>query len=48
MTTLFIAITWGIAFVYPNIDKVLTIMGGLCAATLDYGIPMFCYVKLSE
>lgn len=48
MTTIFIIVTWGIAFVYPNIDKVLAIMGGLCAATLDYGIPMYCYVKLSE
>jgi len=48
MTTIFIIITWAIALVYPNIDKVLAIMGGLCAATLDYGIPMFCYVKLSD
>lgn len=48
MTILYVAITWGIAFVYPKIDKVLAIMGGLCAATLDYGIPMYCYVKLSE
>ena len=23
-------------------------MGGLCAATLDYLIPTYCYVKLSE
>jgi hypothetical protein len=23
-------------------------MGGLCAATLDYFIPMYCYVKLSD
>ena len=48
MTSVFILVTWGIAIVYPNIDKVLAIMGGLCAATLDYGIPMFRYVKLSE
>lgn len=48
MTTIFIVITWGIAFVYPNIDKVIAIMGGLCASTLDYAIPMYCYVKLSE
>lgn len=48
ISTTFIVVTWGIAVVYPNIDKVLAIMGGLCAATLDYGIPMFCYVKLSD
>ena len=41
-------LTWFIALVYPNIDKVISIMGGLLATTLDYAIPTFCYVKLSN
>ena len=48
MTATWMLITWGISVVYPKIDKVLAIMGGLCASTLDYGIPMYCFVKLSE
>ena len=48
MTGVFILLTWVISVIYPNIDKVLSIMGGLCAATLDYAIPTFCYVVLSE
>ena len=48
MTSIFMVLTCLIAIVYPTIDKVLAIMGGLCAATCDYGIPMFCYVKLSK
>jgi len=37
-----------IAIVFPKVDKVLGIMGGLLAPTLDYLIPMYCYVKLSD
>lgn len=48
ITSIFIAVTWAVSVVYPSIDKVLAIMGGLCAATLDYAIPTYCYVKLSE
>ena len=48
MTGVFLFLTWGIAIVFPHIDKVLAIMGGLCAATLDYAIPTYCYVKMSE
>lgn len=48
VTSVFILLTWAISIVYPSIDKVLAIMGGLCAATLDYGIPTYCYVKLSD
>lgn len=48
LTSIFIVVTWAVSVIYPRIDKVLAIMGGLCAATLDYGIPTFCYVKLSE
>ena len=48
ITSVFILVTWAVSVVYPSIDKVLAIMGGLCAATLDYAIPTYCYVKLSE
>mmetsp|Transcript_5608 Transcript_5608/g.9659 ORF Transcript_5608/g.9659 Transcript_5608/m.9659 type:complete len:88 (-) Transcript_5608:101-364(-) len=44
----FIGLTWFIALVFPKIDKVISIMGGLCASTLDYLIPTYCYVKLSS
>ena len=26
----------------------MSILGGLCAVTLDYGIPTFCFVRLSK
>lgn len=48
LTTIFVAVTWGVSIAFPNINAVLSILGGLCAATLDYGIPTFCYVKLSN
>ena len=48
MTCTWLFITWGISVVYPTIDQVISIMGGLCASTLDYAIPMYCFVKLSE
>ena len=44
----FLAFSWLLSILFPTIDKVLAIMGGLCAASLDYAIPMFCYVKLSD
>jgi len=37
-----------IAIVFPKVDKVLGIMGGLLAPTLDYLIPCYCYVKMSD
>ena len=48
MTACFVALTWGVSVVFPTIDKVIGIMGGLCAATLDYAIPVYCWVKLSD
>ena len=48
MTFTFIATTWIIAFVYPKVDQIMSILGGLCAVTLDYGIPTFCFVRLSK
>ena len=38
----------GIAILFPKVDKVIGIMGGLLAPTLDYLIPCYCYVKLSD
>jgi sodium-coupled neutral amino acid transporter 11 len=46
-TIVYIAITWVISILFPKIDKIISIMGGLCAATLSFAIPTFCYVKLS-
>lgn len=37
-----------IAIVAPGIDKVIGITGGLLAPILDFAIPMYCYVKLSD
>ena len=48
ITSIFISITWIISVYFPNIDKVISIMGGLCAVTVSYLIPTICYVKLSE
>ena len=48
MSTCFVAVTWAISIVFPKIDKVISIMGGLCAATLDFAIPTYCFVKLSK
>lgn len=48
MTFIFITLTWFIAFIYPKVDQIMSILGGLCAVTLDYGIPTFCFVSLSK
>lgn len=40
--------TWGISIAFPQIDKVIAIMGGLCAVTMDFLIPTYCYIQLSE
>ena len=48
LSTVFVAVTWVISIYFPKIDKVISIMGGLCAATLDFAIPTFCFVKLSK
>ena len=48
LTVTWMIVTWGLSVLFPSIDKVLQIMGGLCASTLDYALPMFCFVKLSE
>lgn len=48
MTLSFVYSTMVIAILFPKVDKVIGIMGGLLAPTLDYLIPMYCYVKLSD
>jgi amino acid permease len=48
MTLGFVYSTMTIAIIFPKVDKVIGIMGGLLAPTLDYLIPMYCYVKLSD
>ena len=48
MTTIFVVVTWFIAYIFPKVDQIMAILGGLCAVTLDYGIPTFCFVKLSK
>ena len=48
MTTTFVALTWFIAYIFPKVDQIMSILGGLCAVTLDYGIPTFCFVKMSK
>ena len=40
-------LTWIISVIFPKIDKVIGIMGGLCASTLCYALPTYCFVKLS-
>lgn len=48
MTLGFVYLSCGLAIVFPKVDKVIAIMGGLLAPTLSYFIPTYCYVKLSE
>lgn len=48
MTIIFMLSTWFISIVFPNIDKMISILGGLCAVTLDFTIPLYCFVKLSD
>jgi len=45
---LFVGLSWFIALIYPDITSVISIMGGLCATTIDFLIPTYCYVKLSD
>lgn len=44
----FVTTTVVISILVPNITQVLSIMGGLCAASLSYTIPCYCWLKLSE
>ena len=46
MTTLIVIFTWAIANAFPFIDKIMSIIGGLTAVTIDYGIPTYCFVML--
>ena len=48
MTVSFCYLSCGLAIVFPKVDKVIAIMGGLLAPTLSYAIPTYCYVKLSD
>jgi amino acid permease len=48
MTLIFMISTCFISIVFPNIDKMISILGGLCAVTLDFTIPLYCFVKLSD
>ncbi len=33
--------------IFPDIAKVLQIMGGLCSTTMCYLIPTYCWVKVN-
>ena len=48
MTIPFVLLTWAISVVFPKVDKIMSILGGLCAVTLDFAIPTFCFVVLSD
>jgi len=48
MTTIFVSFTWFIAYIFPKVNQIMSILGGLCAVTLDYGIPTFCFVSMSK
>lgn len=48
MTSIFVGITWFVAFIFPKVNQIMSILGGICAVTLDYGIPTFCFVRLSK
>lgn len=47
MTVSFVYSTMVAAILFPKVDKVIGITGGLLAPILDYVIPCYCYVKLS-
>jgi len=36
------------AICFPDISKVLSIIGGLCSVTLCFAIPTYAYVKLNR
>ena len=44
LTVFFVMMSWLIALIYPQITKVISILGGLCATTLDFLIPTYCYL----
>ena len=44
MTVCFCYLSCGLSIVFPKVDKVIAIMGGLLAPTLSYAIPTYCYV----
>lgn len=48
MTLCFVYGTMTVAILFPTVDKVIGIMGGLLAPTIAYLIPMYSYVKLSD
>ena len=48
MTVTWVVLSWLIAVLFPQIDKVISILGGLCASTLSYVLPTFCWVVLSK
>lgn len=48
ISVLWVASSWGLSVAFPHIDLVQTIAGGLCASTLDYFLPMYCFVVLSK
>lgn len=47
LTILFVLATTFVSVVFPKIDKVISLMGGLFASTIDFLIPIFCYYRLS-
>uniref|UniRef100_A0A7S3MZG2 Amino acid transporter transmembrane domain-containing protein n=1 Tax=Strombidium inclinatum TaxID=197538 RepID=A0A7S3MZG2_9SPIT len=47
-TLLFTAFTCIVSILFPNISQVISIMGGLCASTMCYLIPLIILLKLSK
>jgi amino acid permease len=48
LTFIFTSITLLIAFVFPTVTDIISILGGLCATSLSFAIPLYCYIKLSK
>ena len=48
ITAIWVISSWGLSVIFPHIDLIQTIAGGLCASTFDYFLPMYCFVVLSK
>lgn len=48
ITFMFICLLVTVAIVFPDIIKVLSILGGLCSPIIAFIIPTYCYVNLRE
>ena len=47
VTIVFVATTSIFSVAFP-IDLFMAVVGGLCTVTIDFVIPMYSYIKLSE